>query len=70
MQQATSDGENSISMYQPAGVPFHAELAPRGRFGEFRSENRSIGCRWGSGRLTVVVGLRDPERRQKSNAVL
>ena len=37
----------------------------RGRFGEFRSENRSIGCRWGSGRLTVEVGWPDQERSPK-----
>jgi hypothetical protein len=35
------------------------------RFGEFRSENRSIGCRWGSGRLTVEAGWPDPERWPK-----
>src|SRR6202041_1131132 len=34
----------------------------RGRFGEFRSENRLIGCRWGSGRLTVEDGWPDQER--------
>src|ERR1700693_5973535 len=43
------------------------QCAPRwrartGRFGEFRSENRLIGCRWGSGRLTVEVGWPDQER--------
>jgi hypothetical protein len=31
------------------------------RFGQFRSENRSIGCQWGSGRLTVEVGWPDQE---------
>src|SRR6202047_734133 len=36
--------------------------ARNGRFGEFRSENRLIGCRWGSGRLTVEVGWPDQER--------
>src|SRR6516162_7660625 len=36
--------------------------APSGRFGEFRSENRSIGCRSESERLTVEVGWPDQER--------
>src|SRR6516225_8709490 len=36
--------------------------APTGRFGEFRSENRSIGCRSESERLTVEVGWPDQER--------
>src|SRR6202162_3421996 len=36
-----------------------------GRFGEFRSENRSIGCRWASGRLTVEVGWPDQEQSPK-----
>src|SRR6516162_1903521 len=36
--------------------------APTGQFGEFRSENRSIGCRSESERLTVEVGWTDQER--------
>src|SRR5215813_7831872 len=35
------------------------------RFGEFRSENHSIGCRWVSERLTVEVGWQDRERWQE-----
>jgi hypothetical protein len=33
-----------------------------------QDENRSIGCRWGSGRLTVVVDWLDLEDRRKSFA--
>src|SRR5215469_11566954 len=35
------------------------------RFGEFRSENHSIGCQWGLRRLTVEVGWQDRERWQE-----
>jgi len=42
-------------------VQIQSRCAPRWRvqrwrFGEFRSENRLIGCRWGSERPTVEVG--------------
>ena len=41
---------------------FLALSAPSKRFGEFRLENRSIGCRWESKRLTVEVDWSDQER--------